>query len=410
MKILHTSDWHIGHKLYGNDRSDEHRLFFDWLLSTIRQQKIDVLLVCGDIFDIAYPSNQSLKTYYDLLKKLVKTDLRKLIIIGGNHDSVTTLEAPREILEILNVKVLGGVPDNIEDEIIEINNDAGQTEVVIAATPFLRDRDVRTPQAGESAPERITAIRQGIVNHYHELAKLVESYKTQNIPVIASGHLFMQGAQLSESERDIHIGNQAGVGADSFPAIFDYFALGHIHRAQSISHQPPIIYSGSPIALSYSERNHEKSVRLIHIEESGLKHEKLTIPQARRLQSFEGTFAQLIEKVDAYSADSQLPDWIELNIREENYDPLLARRISDFVEESNARESGFEIIRHTLIFADQSSAGFILPEAGKALADMSETEVFERLLEQQNVSDRDALLDTYRELSELVYSDESEGQ
>jgi len=127
MKILHTSDWHIGHKLYGNDRTEEHQYFFSWLTQTIYTENIEVLLVCGDIFDVGYPSNLALKTYYQLLKDLIKTNLRKVIIIGGNHDFVSTLEAPRDILEVLNVSIVGGASGKPADEIIEILNDQGKT-------------------------------------------------------------------------------------------------------------------------------------------------------------------------------------------------------------------------------------------------------------------------------------------
>ncbi len=406
MKILHTSDWHIGHKLYGNDRTDEHQYFFNWLTETIQTQNIEVLLVCGDIFDVGYPSNLALKTYYQILKDLIKTNLRKIIITGGNHDFVSTLEAPREILEVLNVSIVGGASGNLSDEIIEIPDDRGKTEAVIAAVPFLREKDIRTPVAGESPNDRIKATKEGIVNHYRELAMLVEQYKEGNIPVIATGHLYMQGSQLSESERDIHLGNQAGVTASEFPAIFDYYALGHIHRAQSISEKPPVIYSGSPIALSYSEQNNKKSVRIIELSNGKISHKKLEIPQERKLKSFKGKYEDVIKKVETYTSDSLLPDWLELNIEETEYDPLLARAANNFVEDINHQDHNFEIIRHTLTFANRNYSDYFRQDAGKTLSDMNETEVFEQLLEHQGVVEKKDLIHTFKALVEIVYSTE----
>ncbi|MCF8366829.1 MAG: exonuclease subunit SbcD [Bacteroidales bacterium] len=406
MKILHTSDWHIGHKLYGNDRFEEHRLFFDWLSNTIQKQQIDVLLVCGDIFDVGYPSNLALKTYYQLLKDLIKTNLRKVIIIGGNHDFVSTLEAPREILEVLNVSIVGGASGNLSDEIIEIKNDDGSIELVVAAVPYLREKDVRIPVAGETYDDRIKAIRRGIVKHYTDLAGLAQKYFSKKIPVIATGHLYMQGSKLSESERDIHLGNLAGVSAGEFPSNFAYYALGHIHRPQSLASDPPVIYSGSPIALSYSEQFNKKSVRIIEFTDGKLSHEKFEIPAIRKLKSFEGSFVHLPGMVKNYTADSLLPDWLELNIVEEDYNPLLARETQAFVETMNAESSEFQIIRHSLNFTNKKIPDYLLEDAGKSLSEMNETEVFERLLQRQGVVITNDLMQSFKELLEIVHSTE----
>lgn len=410
MKILHTSDWHIGHKLYGNDRTGEHRRFFRWLVATINREAIDVLLVCGDIFDVGYPSNLALKTYYQLLRELVKSQCSKVIITGGNHDFVSTLEAPREVLEVLNVEVIGGVPEDLSKEIIALMNEQGEVEVVIAAVPFLREKDVRRPVAGESPEDRIKATRQGILNHYHKVAGRVKKYTAENIPVIATGHLYMQGSQLSDSERDIHLGNQAGVPVSGFPDNFSYYALGHIHRAQTISESPPVIYSGSPLALSFSEQHTKKSVRIISVENGSVTHEKLVVPQARKLKSFRGTFEEVTGKVKEYKGESNLPDWIELLITQDKYDPVLPRMMDQFVDEMNRSNRNFEIIRHTITFTERNVEAFLDGNTGKSLNDMTETEVFEQLLEKQGVSKTGMLIKSFKELLDIVYSEPDQKQ
>lgn len=410
MKILHTSDWHIGHKLYNNGRTDEHRHFFRWLMDTINAKAIDVLLVCGDIFDVGYPSNLALKTYYQLLKKLANSRCSKIIITGGNHDFVSTLEAPREVLEVLNVEVVGGVPDDLSEEIIELMNELGEVEVAIAAVPFLREKDVRSPVAGESPEERISATREGILNHYHRVAQMSEKYTKKNIPVIATGHLYMQDSQLSDSERDIHLGNQAGVPVSGFPGAFSYFALGHIHRAQTISEQPPVIYSGSPIALSFSEQLNNKSVRIITIENDLVSHEVLEVPQARKLKSLRGAFDEISSKVRGYEGSLPLPDWIELLVTQEEYDPMLAKAVDQFVDEMNRSNRNFYIIRHTISFAERDIESYLAGNTGKSLNEMTETEVFERLLERQGISETDPLIQSFIELLDIVQSEEDQQQ
>lgn len=407
MKILHTSDWHIGHKLYGNDRTDEHLLFFDWLIQTINSHKIDVLLVCGDIFDVGYPSNLALKSYYRFLKNLIGTHCQKVIITGGNHDFISTLEAPREILELLNVVVMGGAPENQEDEIIELQNAQNDVEAIIGAVPFLRDKDIRTPVAGESTDDRIKATREGIVKHYHDLAGLTTKYNHQNIPIIVTGHLYMQGSQLSESERDIQLGNQAGVAASAFPAIFDYYALGHIHRPQTISEKPYVIYSGSPIALSFSEQNHTKSLRLIEIKDGRLTHEKIEIPKFRKIKSFSGTFSDISKQIKDYDSDSPLPDWLEINIEEPKHDSLMARAAAEYVENTNAQRTNFTIIRHTLTFANRNISAYLFDENGKSLSDLKETQVFDKLLQKHGITERDDLKQSFDELLQLLHSFEN---
>jgi exonuclease SbcD len=218
MRILHTADWHLGKKLDQHDRSEEHQRFLQWLLQTIQLQKVDTLIIAGDIFDTGSPANETLRMYYNFLKQLMQTNCRQTIIIGGNHDSISTLNAPRELLKALEIHVVGGVPDKAEEQIIPLSDENGDIQVVIAAIPFLRDRDVRLSVAGESAVEREQRIKEGIANYYQNLLPLLEEYKKNNIPLIATGHLFAQGATASESEKEIHVGSLGQIPASSFPA------------------------------------------------------------------------------------------------------------------------------------------------------------------------------------------------
>ena len=151
MKILHTSDWHLGQRFLFNDREQEHQRALDWLADTIRTQEVDALIVAGDIFDINNPPNYARTMYYRFLTSLLGTSCRHIIITGGNHDSPSMLNAPRELLRLLNIHVVGAVGDALEEELVELKDSEGELELVVAAVPFLRDRDLRFSQAGEGS-------------------------------------------------------------------------------------------------------------------------------------------------------------------------------------------------------------------------------------------------------------------
>ncbi len=206
MRILHTADWHLGKKLDHAERTDEHQDFLDWLIEKLNKENIDVLIVAGDIFDTGSPSNTALQQYYSFLSNVRNTCCKEVIIIGGNHDSMSTLDAPKELLRYFNVHVVGGVPEMFTDQIIKITDKEGKLELVVCAVPFLRDRDIRLSITGETTEERLERITGGIRKHYHGFIEHIAAYKSQGIPVIATGHLFAAGASTSDSEKEIHVG------------------------------------------------------------------------------------------------------------------------------------------------------------------------------------------------------------
>ena len=155
MRILHTADWHFGKKLHKHDLSEDHQLFLNWLIVLIKEQKIDLLLISGDIFDSANPSIEARTMYYWFLRQLIEIKC-KVVITGGNHDSASMLNAPKEILNLLDITVIGGATKEIEDEIISFN------EVIICAVPYLHDADLRKAIEGETGANRIENVRLGI--------------------------------------------------------------------------------------------------------------------------------------------------------------------------------------------------------------------------------------------------------
>ncbi len=309
MNILHTSDWHLGHRLYGWQRYQEHSDFLDWLLICIEKQEIDVLIVAGDVFDSQTPSNKSLEMYYRFLSRTAHSCCRHVIIVGGNHDSPTLLNAPRELLSFLNIHIIGKVPDAIEDELIVLNNSDGDPEIIVLAVPYLRDKDIRLSVAKENPDEKQNRTLQGIQNHYLELTKLAEQKKhslKNEIPIIATGHLFCQGGKTRQGDgvRELYVGHLVQVGLDTFPAVIDYLALGHLHMPQKISKQDHRRYSGAPLAMSFTEAQEQKCVLVIDTHRQ-CSVEEIAVPCFQALERIDGEIEYILETIDVLAKQNK---------------------------------------------------------------------------------------------------------
>lgn len=316
MRVLHTSDWHLGQRLVTLERTEEHQHFLDWLLQTIEHEQVDVLLMAGDVFDSGAPSNTALKLYYDFLRQVTTTCCRHIVFIGGNHDSVSTLNAPKDLLASMNIQVIGGATPDPLDELIVLKDAIGKPELIVCAVPFLRDRDIRLSVPGETYEEREARLKQGIADHYAQFVPHVQPYKAQQTPVVAMGHLFAAGGTASESEKEIHVGNLGQIGADQFPKEFDYVALGHLHRPQKVNNTHHIRYSGSPIPLSFSEVTDNKVIFVLDFEDGNLADlRELAIPVCRKLVRFKGDLEKVKQQIVTYdNSNYSLPAWAEIQL------------------------------------------------------------------------------------------------
>ena len=398
MKIIHTSDWHIGHRLYNRERDEEFGLFIAFLLHTIKEQSIDALVVSGDVFDVAYPSNKALTAYYNALLRIKEAGCAQIFIVAGNHDSVGTLQAPSALLAGLNITVISDLQAFPERHLVSLSNAAGKTEAYLALVPFLRDKDIRSSVAGEGFEARTKAIREGIVAKYNQIAAYTETVNLQKLPVIATGHLYAAGVSVTESERDIHIGNLGQVSAHEFSDVFSYVALGHIHRPQIVAKREHIRYSGSPIPLSFSECEDQKSIVLLTISGSDLIPEVVPVPNLRKLISVRGTHTAVLEKLQHHESTADLTDWFELEIREPENRP----EIREQLEKTIADCSNLEVLKYRIII--ENAGGNSLPESEptKSLKDFTEVEVFESLLKDKAVSDADDLKNSFLELMDQM--------
>ena len=277
LTILHTSDWHLGRRLYGQMRYDEFQAFLDWLTETIEAQKVDVLIVAGDIFDTMTPSNRAQALYYEFLGRVSKSCCQHIVIVAGNHDSPTFLDAPSNVLKFLNVHVIGTACENLEDEVLTLSDNEGNPYCIVTAVPYLRDRDVRSSTAGESSEDKDSKVVAGIKRHYDSVADIAKAKQNEiskqlnrHIPIIATGHLFASGGRTTDDDgvRNLYVGSLGKISADMFADDFDYVALGHLHVPQRVGGCEHIRYSGSPIAMGFGEASQQKQVLLVEFGDS----------------------------------------------------------------------------------------------------------------------------------------------
>ena len=162
MKIIHTSDWHLGQRLLFNERGEEQQMALDWLREVIIAEKADALIVAGDIFDNGNPPHPARKLYYNFLTSLLHTTCRHVVVVAGNHDSPGMLDAPRELLEYLNIRVVGAAAENFQQHCLELKSAKGKLEAVVVAIPFLRDRHLLPSGSVDRPPGRVQRIHTGI--------------------------------------------------------------------------------------------------------------------------------------------------------------------------------------------------------------------------------------------------------
>ena len=316
LNILHTSDWHLGRRLYGRMRYDEFEAFLTWLQGAISAQKVDVLIVAGDIFDTMTPSNKSQALYYEFLGKVSKSCCEHIVIVAGNHDSPTFLDAPSNVLKFLNVHVIGTACEDLNDEVLVLDDADGTPHCIIAAVPYLRDRDVRSSSAGESADSKDANVIKGIRAHYDEVASIAKAQQAKlaeanqrHIPIIATGHLFAAGGTTTEDDgvRELYVGSLGKISADMFDEVFDYVALGHLHVPQRVGGRESIRYSGSPIAMGFGEAKQQKQVLLVQF---GTVERSLSESTILQLTNTVTTIEKSVEKTTKKVA-SQATDFMD---------------------------------------------------------------------------------------------------
>lgn len=324
MRILHTSDWHIGRTLHGVDLTSAHAAYFDHLVQTVRDEGVEAVLVAGDIYDRALPSVESVNLLEDVLMRL--TAVARVVMTPGNHDSATRLgfgaALYREGLSIRSKIVDAATPVAIPDA-------TGDEGMWVYAVPYL-DPDTTRYELGDSDEN---GVRRPVARSHEAVmgqvmkrvrGDLVRRRRAQprRMPGVLMSHGFVMGGQPCDSERDIRVG-----GVDSVPhGLFgggeerlDYIALGHLHGPQRVGPEtgpePMLRYSGSPVAFSFSEMHHHKSSTLVDFDSQGRVNavQLVPAPVTRRLSEVAGTLAE----VTGARFLGQHGDWVRVTVSED---------------------------------------------------------------------------------------------
>ncbi len=383
MRILHTSDWHLGHTLHEHSREYEHRAFIAWLLETLSAEQIDALVISGDIFDSANPSAQSQKIWYGFLASANRLlPELQIVVIGGNHDSAARLDAPVPLLESMKIHVTGGIPYLEEGGIdwnrmiVPLYNRKGLRSAWVAAVPFLRPADL--PPASEDTEDSMI---DGVRRRYAEAVEAAMERRSAGEALIVTGHCYLSGSVLSElSERKILGGNQHALPVDLFDDRITYVALGHLHLAQSAGGRENVRYSGSPIPLSVSEIRYCHQVCVLNLDNGRSESiQQIKIPRSVEFQRVPVTGALPVETLLKKLAD--LPDstgntdreiWPYLEVA-----PLLDKPRPSLREDILQALNG-KAVRLVRIAPALEESSSLVSNPGASLDDINPEDVFSR--------------------------------
>ena len=385
MKILHTSDWHLGQSFFTQSRKYEHQCFLTWLLDLIAREQIDALIVAGDIFDTGTPPSYAREMYNQFVVDIQQRDCR-LVVLGGNHDSVAMLNESKPLLARLNTYVIASTGLALDEQVVDLPARDGNPGAILCAVPYIRPRDVLQSQAGESGADKRQALGEAIKAHYASLytqAVAKRHAEGGDLPIIATGHLTAMGVTTSESTRDIYIGTLEAFSADGFPPA-DYIALGHIHRPQIVAKSEHIRYSGSPIYLSFDELNSRKQV--VMVEFDGAERKSITpvdIPVFQPMATITGSLAQIEQDIKSLDTSGDRPTWLCIQVDSDDYLSDLQQRVQAIIDGVNVEVLQLRRVRN-------KQRQMLSQQQTETLAELTPTEVFEKRLEMESFDGEEA--------------------
>lgn len=412
MKIIHTSDWHLGQSFINQSRKHEHAAFLAWLIAQVQTQEVDAVIVAGDIFDTTTPPSYAREMYHQFVTQLHAINCT-LVLLGGNHDSVAMLNESLPLLRALGTHMIPNSLATPAEQIVPLSNrQTGAIEAIVCAIPFLRPRDLVVAQSGEDDLSKQARFKAAITDHYANVYQAALNKRKSlglTIPIIATGHLTAVGIQPSESERSIYVGTLENYPKEAFPPA-DYTALGHIHRPQVVSNSQHIYYSGSPIPLSFDELGVDKRVMLVEFANTSdathVNHEpkftphlrSITVPRFQPMQELQGKIeeikAQLLTYPLANEAGTALPTWLLIKLTDANSIQNIANTIAEFAQDRHV-----VITKIMRIRSPQEQA--LRAQHHEVLTQLSPNDVFAKRLESEtelNDSQRTELNTTFNDI------------
>ena len=328
MKFIHTADWHLGNTMHDIDRTRETEAFLEWLETEIATVGAEALVIAGDVFDVVNPSNIAKTQYYRFLASLLKTNCTNVVVVGGNHDSGSLLDAPAEILGALNINVVGSINNrSIDDLVVELKDGDGQAIGLCCAVPFMRNMELEQFYKSSIGDENGTSDEDLLKRLYADVyRRAVEMRGDREIPIIATGHLFAcnlsgrdsEGSDSSAENRTVAVletsiddgvrevvGTLGNVDVSTFPSELDYVALGHIHYTSMVAKNPKVRYSGSPFVMGFDEANCKRYVLAVEVGANAVPAvAKIEVPKAVRFEQFKGDLVTL--KSDLRNLEKEL--------------------------------------------------------------------------------------------------------
>jgi len=404
MKIIHTSDWHLGQGFIGKSREAEHKAFLNWLLVQIEEQRIDAVIVAGDIFDTGTPPSYARKLYNEFIVAMHKVGCQ-LVVLGGNHDSVSTLQETESLLSCLGTRVIGGVAESPEEQLVLLNNSKNEPGAILCGIPFIRAKDVMNSTAGQSGRDKQRALIKAMEEHFQSVFDAALKRRESlglNLPIISTGHLTTLASSRTESVRDIYVGTLESFPSDKLPDA-DYIALGHLHKPLTVGGKEHIRYCGSPIPLSFDELDHDKEVLVVELDETGLVAiNPLTVPRSQPMHRVSGSLS-CIEKqfsniTEGLGSEGSVA-WVEVEVSTHDYLTDLQQKVTELCEGKPIEVIKVKRKRNSTRLVEESYVK-------QALSELSPHDVFQKRVEQESLTDEEVnkLTASFKEVVSEVQS------
>ena len=407
MRLLHTSDWHLGVSLHGVSREAEQRAFVEWLVAQLEERQVDALLLAGDIFDSLAPSTDALRLYYEALRRISDTSVRKVVVIGGNHDSPSRLDAPREVLRALDVHVVGGLsrePESWDACLCPLPDQSGEVAAVAVAVPFVHEYRLGIRTTAAEPVEVAARFAERFRALYSDLADRARE-RFGDVPLVGLGHLTAAGTDRDDYPQEIHqVGSLGGLPPSIFDERYDYVALGHIHQCRKVAER--VWYSGSPVPYSRTEGGTPRCVLQVDLGEETTV-QRVEVPLSRALVPLDDTPKKVARKLAALTWDEPLPPLVYVTLFLDGPDPGAQRRVLEALDKHP--EHGRPRVVNIRESSTRTDEAKVRAEAGQALPALSELtprDVFRELCKVRNVQVDDALAEAFGHL--LTQRDEDE--